>query len=116
MHCFYHTDVSAVAICKSCNRGLCQECATPIGNGIACAGSCEGDVAALNLVLARNVHANSKGSFAWSMTAGLYLVMGAVFGIWGWTSEMHPITILGAALFASGVFLAIRGRGIVRAG
>lgn len=71
---------------------------------------------ALNSVVARNLHAISKGSSAWSMAAALYIVMGVVFGIWGWTSELHPITVLGVAFFVYGVFTAIRGRRIVRAG
>ena len=47
MKCFYHRDIEAVGICKSCNRGLCGDCAAEIGEGLACKGRCEDTVAKL---------------------------------------------------------------------
>ncbi len=116
MLCFNHGANQAVAICKSCNRGLCTECAIPIGNGIACKGSCEQDVADLNSTLARNIHAVSRGSSAWSAAAGLYLLMGIVFVGWGWTSDLTGILIMGVGFVGYGVFTAVRGRDITQAG
>jgi hypothetical protein len=116
MLCFNHSTNQAVAICKSCNRGLCAECAVPIGNGIACKDLCEQDVAGLNSTLARNIHAISKGSSAWSAAAGLYLLMGAVFLAWGWSSDLTGILIMGIGFLGYGIFTAIRGRDITRAG
>ncbi len=116
MVCFNHADTPAVAICKSCNRGLCTACAVPVGNGIACRDQCEDDVAGLNSVLARNVQANSQSGSAWSATSGLYSLMGILFGVWGWTSNLVPLILLGAAMLAYGLFLGWRGRAITRAG
>lgn len=45
MRCFYHPERSAVGICSSCHRGLCDECAKEIGKSYACIGNCEEDVA-----------------------------------------------------------------------
>jgi hypothetical protein len=41
MICFYHNDMAAVGVCKSCNRGLCADCAADEGSGLACKGRCE---------------------------------------------------------------------------
>ena len=40
MKCFNHPDTDAVAICKSCGRAVCHECALPSDVGIACQKSC----------------------------------------------------------------------------
>jgi len=36
MNCFYHPQVSAVGICKYCQKGLCTECAVDLGHGMGC--------------------------------------------------------------------------------
>jgi len=36
LNCFYHPQVSAVGICKYCQKGLCAECAVDLGHGMAC--------------------------------------------------------------------------------
>lgn len=36
MNCFYHPQVSAVGICKYCQKGICTECAVDLGHGITC--------------------------------------------------------------------------------
>ena len=36
MNCFNHPGVPAVGVCKSCQKGLCKECAVDLGHGIAC--------------------------------------------------------------------------------
>ena len=41
MHCFYHSDVDAVGLCKACGKGLCRPCAVDLGEGLACQNSCE---------------------------------------------------------------------------
>ena len=44
MKCFYHHEQDTVAVCKSCQRGLCPDCAADVGNGVACRGRCVGSV------------------------------------------------------------------------
>jgi hypothetical protein len=44
MRCFYHEDKQAVGICKSCGKGVCQECAVDFSKGLACRGHCEESV------------------------------------------------------------------------
>lgn len=43
MKCFYHQDRDAVGVCKSCERGVCSECAVDLGKGLACKDRCEDD-------------------------------------------------------------------------
>ena len=40
MRCFHHTDREAVAVCRTCGRGLCADCGEDIGRGRACRGDC----------------------------------------------------------------------------
>lgn len=71
MKCFYHQHVDAVCLCKSCKRGLCSECATDVGNGLACAGQCEESV--------RQINALTNYCIAQSRTSGRVLgMMGGV--------------------------------------
>lgn len=53
MKCFYHHANDAVAICKSCNKGLCFTCAVEVENGVACKGRCEAEVRSINLRVQR---------------------------------------------------------------
>lgn len=41
MKCYYHRDADAVGVCKSCQRGVCGDCATEVQDGIACLNRCE---------------------------------------------------------------------------
>lgn len=41
MKCFNHKERDAVAICKYCGKGLCEECAVQIDDVISCKGKCE---------------------------------------------------------------------------
>lgn len=40
MKCYNHNDNDAVGVCKSCLKGICTECATDIGGGLACSDEC----------------------------------------------------------------------------
>jgi hypothetical protein len=35
MKCYYHHEVDAVGLCKSCSKGICPECAFDVGGGLA---------------------------------------------------------------------------------
>jgi hypothetical protein len=83
MKCFYHTERDAVAMCKSCNRGLCPECSADVPPGVACRGRCEADVAALNLVIERSKTAYQKTGTAYRRNAIATLIMGLFFVAFG---------------------------------
>jgi len=79
MKCFYHPEHDAVAMCKSCSRGLCFECAADVPPGVACRGKCEADVAALDLVIQRSKTAYQKAGAAHRRNALGMLIMGLLF-------------------------------------
>jgi hypothetical protein len=79
MKCFYHSDRDAVAVCKSCSRGICRECCADVPPGVACRGKCEADVAALNLVIQRNKTAYQKAGAAYRRNAVATLIVGLLF-------------------------------------
>jgi uncharacterized membrane protein YfcA len=83
MKCFYHSDRDAVALCKSCNRGLCPDCAVDVPPGMACAGRCEAEVAALNLVIQRSKTAYQKTAAAYRRNAVVLLICGLIFVVSG---------------------------------
>jgi len=54
VRCFNHPAVEAVGNCKSCHRGLCRECVSDLGHGLACRGVHESEVELLNAIVSRS--------------------------------------------------------------
>lgn len=79
MRCFYHHDAEAIAICKSCSRGLCADCAADVPPGTACINRCEKDVEAFNLVIQRSNNAYQKTGKAYRRSGVAMLIAGLVF-------------------------------------
>ena len=110
MRCFYHDSTEAVAICKSCNRGICRDCAVEFKNGVACKNRCEAEVEAVNQIIDRNKTSYEKTSSAYSGNAIIYLMFAIVSGFWGlkqianqplvgWLMVALGLVFLVAALF-----------------
>ena len=96
MKCFYHVDRDAVAMCKSCGRGICPECVSDVPPGVACRDRCEREVAALNLVIRRNQFAYQKAGASWRRNAIVLLLAGLLFGgmgvlPWMLTGNVGPL-------------------------
>ncbi len=83
MNCYHHPDHAAVGICKSCNKGLCSECAVDIGNGLACKNLCEEEVKAINEVVERSKSAYQKTGKAYKQVALVFSLLGAIFLLLG---------------------------------
>ena len=83
MHCFNHTIVEAVGICKNCNKGLCRECISELENGIACKSTCVDEVNALNVLIAKNKKAYSRTAGSFYRNAFIYGALSIVFIVWG---------------------------------
>lgn len=83
MNCYYHPDTTAVALCKACNRGLCVDCVVNVEPGSSCAGRCEEEVAAINILLERGKTAYKKTGVAYRRTAVFGLLMGLIFVLIG---------------------------------
>ena len=113
MHCFYHQDIDAVAVCKNCGRGLCVTCAVDIGNGLACQNRCEDEARALNRVISRNKSAHETTSGAYWRVALFYGVVGAAFiigGIMDWRGFSWLLYPAGAIFLLSAVLHYSTGR------
>lgn len=109
MKCFYHRETDAVALCKSCSRALCSECAADVPPGTACRNRCEHDVAAINIMIERNKTAYQKTGAAHKRNAAVLLITGLLFfsigalpviikGDWSasFSAIIGPVFLLGA--------------------
>ncbi|SRR5258708_4708200 len=110
MKCFYHPDRDAVAICKNCNRGLCQEDAVVVGDGIACKDKCEDKVRQLNALLDRNIATVQRAGTTYSLNSLLYVIMGIVFIGMGllFTEYLHS-SLMSLLMVVGGGFFACYG-------
>ena len=79
MNCFYHTDATAVAICKNCQKALCRDCASDVTDGIACKGRCEDKVRSLNELIIRGKTSYQKTGSAYNSAAIIYGLLGLLF-------------------------------------
>ena len=79
MKCYYHHQADAVALCKSCNRAVCPECAADVPPGTACKGRCESDVADLNTIIERSKTAYTKTGQAYRRSGVFTLIIGLLF-------------------------------------
>jgi hypothetical protein len=77
MKCFVHLSTDAIGICKSCGKGLCAGCAVDLTKGLACAGRCEKEVAALIAQIAMGRESFKRTN---SLARGLGVV-GLILGI-----------------------------------
>lgn len=112
MRCYYHQDQEAVGICKSCSKGLCGECCSDVGKGLACKDRCEGDVRALNDYVARNMSAspaffksNRRSGY---LSAVFFVLMGVGFLSMGYIYEDDFQLFIGSLMALYGAFNAFR--------
>jgi len=103
MKCFYHQEKEAVGTCKSCCKGLCQDCAVDLTKGLDCRGHCEHYVRAVIALVERNIKFSAGGTklYIFNLLIGAVLmgyelfvyrvlgvgvVLGAGFILWGLAS------------------------------
>lgn len=86
MNCYHHTEKSAVGSCKHCYKGLCFDCATDTGNGLACHDHVEA-VNAVNQVIDKNIKAVKD--------APINLFIGPIFNM-----------LMGVGFVAAGLLIA----------
>jgi len=83
MNCYRHQDSTAVGSCKACMKGLCDECAVDMENGLACKDVCESEVLALNQMLQRSKKLYRIGEYKSKMPATGVLIWGLLTaGFW----------------------------------
>lgn len=104
MRCFYHPQVEAVGICRNCQKGLCAECVTDLGNGIACKGKCEREVSEIIAMIRQNSNAYEQASRAEFQSAAFWIIVGCV------SLLAHVMSTSGETfLFFGIVFLVLAG-------
>jgi len=103
LHCFYHQTQDAVAICRSCGKGLCPKCAIEIADtGVACKDRCEEKAKAINELIARS-KAISRSPFL----SVVYLLLGLGCLTMAYVDRSAPLPSI---LFAAtGIYLISGG-------
>lgn len=106
MHCFNHTEKEAIGICKTCQRGLCPDCATDLGHGLACAGKHEKDVNTIKTLIDLNVKISESTTQTWKAYL-LFVALGSVLIHEGLLSEHNFTNVFlgfGICFVAFGVY------------
>ena len=78
MNCFNHRERPALGVCKSCGKGLCEECLQEVPNGLACKAKCEERVAIINKMIDVYPQALAASRNAFQRNAVLLLGLGTV--------------------------------------
>jgi len=115
MRCFYHGDVEAVAVCKSCGRGICHDCYAEVGTGTACRNRCESEVATLEDLQRRMTDlVKMTGQTYYGLAVFLALIGGALLllAAFSYKTTEKRVSAAGGAVFLAGAvacgFLARR--------
>jgi hypothetical protein len=120
MKCYIHKTTDALGTCKSCSKGVCEECAFDTGNGLACKNSCVEEVRAVNEVIERNKQIYRISRTVLSTDVIVYFMLAAVCLGWGIFSslawQLNLFAILGGlCILAIGILAysrekRVRGR------
>jgi hypothetical protein len=115
MKCFYHQERDAIGTCKSCQRGLCAECAVEFREGLACRSRCEEDVEGIIRMIQNSISVSPTASSlvrasrrTGVISATFYMVLGILFAGWGVHEHLSLITALGAAFVVFGIITLVR--------
>lgn len=114
MRCFNHQNRDSVGFCKHCNKGLCPDCLTDLGHGLACRNSHEQAVDGINVLIDRNSQAQRMAPKTWYVVPTFTMFMGLVFAGYSFSSPRGPFSftlVLGLGFIAySAVLFAINYR------
>ena len=117
MHCFNHNSSQAVGICKSCQKGLCSDCAVETSAGITCSGACEARAAEYEEMNERGLKVYGIGKYKSRLPSSGVLLWGTitvlVWGIFGFlyyrTGYAHYDVAVPAVFFTIITAFAIYG-------
>ena len=115
MKCFNHRNADAIAICKHCQKGICEDCSTIVGTSISCKGACEEEVAAYNYMMEKGMRAYRNMGKQWGPSSLINLAAGSLFAGFGlYTLNASPwgwfFVVLGAVMIVGGIMSVILGR------
>ena len=111
MNCFNHNETTAIGSCKHCSKGLCKECLTDLGHGLACRDIHENEVNELKLAIDQSVKIYSNAGKNSMIGPVFYLFMGVVFFIYGIVAQSkitNFLTILGGGFIVFAIVIFIR--------
>lgn len=89
MKCYSHLNKEAVGVCKACSKGVCIDCSSDMGNGLACKGSCEQEVMEVNEVVERNKQIYSIGQKAPLIPSGAMIYFMFTLMFIGWAAYRY---------------------------
>ena len=112
MKCYRHNDRDAVGSCKACHKGLCPDCATDLGHGLACKGMHEELVGTYHMIIERNAKIYAAAPRNSWIAPVFYAFMGFIFAGFGYTQQgvSSLAFILGVGFVAFAAILFIRSR------
>lgn len=95
MNCYNHTETVALGICKHCNKGICRDCLTDLGDGLACTATCVDEVQRVNDLIKRNLNATKNSNRNYNVTAFFYAGLGVLFLVSSFLilSRIDPILV-----------------------
>ncbi|MEO6034994.1 MAG: hypothetical protein ABIQ35_07055 [Verrucomicrobiota bacterium] len=83
MNCFYHPQVTALGICRNCQKGLCVDCLVDLNNGLACKNRCEREVTEIVAMINRSKKAYEDqsdslfgGGIFWGIIGAISILIG----------------------------------------
>ena len=106
MKCFYHQDVDAVGICKSCQKGVCMDCLVEVGHSIACRSTCEEHVGIVDAMVNKSIVTVSSQK-KYSHFTPLFLIacgISILFLFFSIDGKFGLPSLLGFVLIGFGVF------------
>ena len=104
MNCFYHPELSAVGLCKHCQRGLCSDCAAIVDDVLACKGRHEEEVREQEQLTARNLFQSKRVASAYNRNAIFYGLVGVLFTGFG-AMQYHFLGLQAVFFILIGLFL-----------
>jgi len=125
MKCYYHHDCDAVGTCKSCGKGLCEECQVDLGKGLACKGRCEEEVQALIALIDNNLRnwpaageMIRRGRATSVFSGAFFLATGVGFVYWALSRSylIAPLLPIGGLFALYGLVTLVRALKIPRPG
>ncbi len=86
-------------VCRNCGKGICPDCLTDTGNGVACANTCAG-----------KMKTQRKKAIVVSAFAGSVLViMGVVYGYQAYVKESWMLILFSFFIIVMGILSMAKG-------
>ena len=93
MHCYNHSLLEAVGLCRNCFKGLCRDCCKKDESSLVCGESCAQRIKDLEEMNERALSIYGIGKYAtkrrFSLNVMLFFCLGAFFTFWGMSDMIH---------------------------